>query len=64
MADGFDVYPPRTALPNLVLHESTDCEDVKPAEIADNWLASFKASLDNKDVATLSSLFFPRSLVA
>lgn len=61
MAEGFDVYPPRTALPDLTLHETTIREEVKPAEVAEKWFSSFKSSLSNRDAASLSALFFSDS---
>lgn len=61
MAEGFSEYPPRTAFPNLILHQSTIRENIKPAEIAARWLSALVKSVDTKDAAALQDLFFAES---
>ncbi|KAJ2976781.1 hypothetical protein NQ176_g4746 [Zarea fungicola] len=68
MAEGFAEYPPRTAIPNLVLHESTIRDKVDATKIADKWLSTLLTSISVKDAAALENLFFSeawwRDLVA
>jgi hypothetical protein len=68
MAECFAEFPPRTALPDLTLHESTIREDINATEIAKSWLSSLLQSIQVKDATTFSSLFFQdawwRDLVA
>ncbi|KAJ6779746.1 hypothetical protein PWT90_09591 [Aphanocladium album] len=61
MADGFPRYPPRTAFPNLVLHESTVREDVDAAAVAASWLARLVESITSNDAGAFRDLFFAES---
>lgn len=58
MAEGFPQYPPRTALPNLTLHESTVREEVDAAAVAQTWFSALVASITTKDAAAFRDLFF------
>ncbi|OAA75183.1 Flavin monooxygenase-like protein [Akanthomyces lecanii RCEF 1005] len=61
MAEGFFEYPPRTAFPNLVLHETTVREDINPTAIAEKWLSGLAKHVTAKDAAAFRDLFFAES---
>ena len=61
MAHGFTEYPPRTGLPDLALHESTNRDEIVPVRVARSWVDSLNHYVNSKDEQSLSGLFYSES---